>query len=45
MDDGPDEIYDSVPEDMLKGEENEEGIFEDIYDIPEGMCTWRGLVY
>ena len=38
---GPDEIYDCVPEDlkeeMIKGEAGEEGIFEDIYDIPEGM--------
>ena len=39
MSDGPDEIYDTVPEE-LKNEmeqDGEEGIFDDIYDIPEGQ--------
>ena len=39
MSDGPDEIYDTVPEDLkneMAGDE-EEGIFEDIYDIPPGQ--------
>ena len=31
--DGPDDIYDMV------SETGEEGIFEDIYDIPEGRCV------
>lgn len=40
MSDGPDEIYDTVPEDFkneMAGDEEEEGIFEDIYDIPPGQ--------
>ena len=39
MSDGPDEIYDTVPEelkDQMEGD-GEEGIFDDIYDIPTGQ--------
>ena len=42
MSDGPDEIYDTVP-DELKNEMaggGEEGIFDDIYDIPPGQREW-----
>ena len=36
MSDGPDEIYDTVPEDLKNEMAEEEGIFDDIYDIPAG---------
>ena len=40
--DGPDDIYDIVSEELKEAgmmeEAGEEGIFEDIYDVPEGKC-------